>query len=222
MPKDFIPVILAIALLTLAFPATGHSATIITGQPQIILDPGHDSRNAGMISPAGLEEHRVTRELAVLIAAELEETAQVSFTRTADDSLTLSERTTLANQIGANLFVALHTHALVPGESYVFFRATPGTTTGISPETKAGAKQLAELTAARLRTGTGMKPQVRTAPVAGLEGLLMPGILVEPFSLNQVPEQPGKRSEFLAPFARAIAAAVTAYFEPPTDPGSAE
>ncbi|MCG8617511.1 MAG: N-acetylmuramoyl-L-alanine amidase [Desulfobacterales bacterium] len=224
MPKEFIQVFLAIAFLFLTAPVTGHSTTIITGQPRVVLDPGHDGRDSGITSPSGIKEHIITLELAAQIAAELDDTAQVSITHSEDNALTIPERTALANQTRANLFITLHTHDHTQGESYIFFREKSGTTTGITSETMAGSKQLAELTAARLRAETDMKPHVRPAPVAGLEGLLMPGILVEAFSLNRVPEQPGKRSEFLAPFARAVAAAVMAYFEtPPADPaGSVE
>jgi N-acetylmuramoyl-L-alanine amidase len=76
----------------------------------IILDPGHGGTETGAVGPKGTQEKDLTLELAQLVRAKLEArvAARVVLTRTDDRTLPLSDRSALANQYKADLFVAIH------------------------------------------------------------------------------------------------------------------
>ena len=81
--------------------------------PLIVIDPGHGGTNSG--APAavpGLYEKQVTLALARLLWEELTERGyRVVMTRDRDVYLTLRQRVRLANRLGADLFVSIHTNA---------------------------------------------------------------------------------------------------------------
>ncbi len=80
---------------------------------RVVLDPGHGGSNAGALGPALLEK-TLTLELARLVAEELMATdlpVEVSLTRKGDQTLTLRQRSEIANRLGADLFVSLHANA---------------------------------------------------------------------------------------------------------------
>lgn len=85
----------------------------VTARPLIVIDPGHGGTNAG--APAavpGLYEKQVTLALARLLWEELTERGyRVVLTRDRDVYLTLRQRVRLANRLGADLFISLHTNA---------------------------------------------------------------------------------------------------------------
>lgn len=82
-------------------------------RPLIVIDPGHGGTNAG--APAavpGLYEKQVTLALARLLWEELTDRGyRVVLTRDRDVYLTLRQRVRLANRLGADLFISLHTNA---------------------------------------------------------------------------------------------------------------
>lgn len=80
---------------------------------RIALDPGHGGTNTGARGAAeGVLEKRVTLEVTQLLAAELRAAGfEVSLTRQADRTLTLRQRSELANRAGADLFVSIHANA---------------------------------------------------------------------------------------------------------------
>jgi N-acetylmuramoyl-L-alanine amidase len=92
--------------------ATGARAVTST-RPLIVIDPGHGGTNAG--APAavpGLYEKQVTLALARLLWEELTDRGyRVVLTRDRDVYLTLRQRVRLANRLGADLFISLHTNA---------------------------------------------------------------------------------------------------------------
>jgi N-acetylmuramoyl-L-alanine amidase len=79
----------------------------------IVLDPGHGGSNTGAHGAvAGLLEKELTLTLANQVAAELRSAGlSVELTRTRDQTLTLRQRATFANQHHADLFVSLHINA---------------------------------------------------------------------------------------------------------------
>jgi N-acetylmuramoyl-L-alanine amidase len=80
----------------------------------VVLDPGHGGSNAGCRGHEGHHEKEVTLELAREVEARLREVlphAQVTLTRTGDETMTLAERVAFANRRGADLFVSLHANA---------------------------------------------------------------------------------------------------------------
>lgn len=89
----------------------GHA--IAEPAPLIVIDPGHGGSNSG--APAavpGLHEKQVTLALARLLWDELTERGyRVVLTRDRDVYLTLRQRVRLANRLGADLFLSIHTNA---------------------------------------------------------------------------------------------------------------
>jgi N-acetylmuramoyl-L-alanine amidase len=102
-------------------PATANATTntgaagpaVARARPLIVIDPGHGGTNAG--APAavpGLYEKQVTLALARLLWEELTLRGyRVVLTRDRDVYLTLRQRVRLANRLGADLFISLHTNA---------------------------------------------------------------------------------------------------------------
>ncbi len=85
----------------------------------IVLDPGHGGEDFGAAGQGGLLEKDVTLavalELEKLLTKELG--AQVRLTRQSDVFVPLSERTAMANDAGAAIFVSLHNNASPKGKS---------------------------------------------------------------------------------------------------------
>ena len=80
---------------------------------RIAIDPGHGGFDSGAVGKNGLQEKNVTLDLARRLHQYLEGNGQVrSFlTRTGDYYVPLSERTVIANQYRADLFVSIHINA---------------------------------------------------------------------------------------------------------------
>ncbi|MDF1535782.1 MAG: N-acetylmuramoyl-L-alanine amidase [bacterium] len=79
---------------------------------KIVLDPGHGGRDPGAVGPNGLKEKDVTLALALRLKPILEERGyQILMTRQADVYVGLEERTAMANDNGADLFISIHTNA---------------------------------------------------------------------------------------------------------------
>ncbi|MCU0611711.1 MAG: N-acetylmuramoyl-L-alanine amidase [Candidatus Eisenbacteria bacterium] len=79
----------------------------------IVIDPGHGGHDPGAVGLKGTKEKDITLEVGRRLAARLDRAgfARVSLTRTDDSYLNLSDRTAVANQYGADLFVSLHCNA---------------------------------------------------------------------------------------------------------------
>ncbi|MCP3952035.1 MAG: tetratricopeptide repeat protein [Desulfobacterales bacterium] len=80
---------------------------------RVVIDPGHGGFDAGAVGKNGLQEKTVTLDLARRLHQLLAEKGQVrSFlTRTGDYYVPLSERTVIANQHRADLFISIHINA---------------------------------------------------------------------------------------------------------------
>lgn len=105
-----------------AAPAPGTPLPLPVQKPQelpgirtIVIDPGHGGREVGAVGPNGLMEKDVTlaisRRLASALAAKLG--ARVILTRDDDSVVSLDQRTALANQYKADLFLSVHMNAAV-------------------------------------------------------------------------------------------------------------
>ncbi len=81
----------------------------------IVIDPGHGGKEVGAIGPAGLMEKDATitlcRKLAESLEAKLR--TRVILTRTDDSVVPLDQRTSIANQFKADLFLSVHMNAAV-------------------------------------------------------------------------------------------------------------
>ncbi|TCP55944.1 N-acetylmuramoyl-L-alanine amidase [Tumebacillus sp. BK434] len=110
----------------------GTEAIGIEANPIIVLDPGHGGSDPGAVGN-GIEEADVVLDIATrsknYIVANYP--ATVYMTRTADTTLTLGDRTTFANNKGANFFVSFHINSYTSStanglETYYY----PGSTNG--------------------------------------------------------------------------------------------
>lgn len=81
----------------------------------IVIDPGHGGKEVGAIGPAGLMEKDATlmlcRRLAAVLEAKLK--TRVILTRNDDTVVPLDQRTAIANQYHADLFLSVHMNAAI-------------------------------------------------------------------------------------------------------------
>jgi N-acetylmuramoyl-L-alanine amidase len=80
---------------------------------RIVVDPGHGGHDPGAQGPNGTREKDVVLQIGLKLARKLREELglDVVMTRSTDVFLELKERTALANQVGADLFVSIHANA---------------------------------------------------------------------------------------------------------------
>ena len=109
-----------------AEPGPGSTVVRVPGSPKgeprvpaplrvpqsVVLDPGHGGNDPGAIGVGGLREKDVTLRLGLMLARKLEARGfKVVMTRNGDRTLSLEERTAIAEASGADLFVSLHANA---------------------------------------------------------------------------------------------------------------
>jgi N-acetylmuramoyl-L-alanine amidase len=87
----------------------------LPGIRTIVIDPGHGGKDVGAGGPGGLLEKDVTLAVARKLAASLaaKTGARIVLTREDDSLVTLDQRTAIANQYNADLFLSVHMNAAV-------------------------------------------------------------------------------------------------------------
>jgi N-acetylmuramoyl-L-alanine amidase len=80
---------------------------------RVVIDPGHGGRDTGTIGPSGLREKDLVLDVSLRLKKLLEDKAgtEVILTRDSDEFIPLEERTAIANQLEADLFVSVHANA---------------------------------------------------------------------------------------------------------------
>ncbi|MGO9273286.1 MAG: N-acetylmuramoyl-L-alanine amidase [Terriglobia bacterium] len=80
---------------------------------RIVIDPGHGGHDTGTVGPHGLREKDLVLDVSLRLRKLLEEKAgaEVVMTRSNDTFVPLEERTAIANQKDADLFVSVHANA---------------------------------------------------------------------------------------------------------------
>ncbi|RKZ22848.1 hypothetical protein DRQ18_01820 [bacterium] len=79
----------------------------------IVIDAGHGGKDPGAIGPSGLEEKYGTRDVAKRLAAILKRKGfNIIMTRTDDTFIPLKERTRIADEARADLFISIHCNAV--------------------------------------------------------------------------------------------------------------
>ena len=80
---------------------------------RIVIDPGHGGHDTGTVGPHGLREKDLVLDVSLRLRRLLEEKAgaEVIMTRSNDTFVPLEERTAIANQKDADLFVSVHANA---------------------------------------------------------------------------------------------------------------
>ncbi|HUP46328.1 MAG TPA: N-acetylmuramoyl-L-alanine amidase [Thermoanaerobaculia bacterium] len=81
----------------------------------IVIDPGHGGKEVGAVGPTGVMEKDVALHVARKLAGALQSRlgARVILTREDDSIVSLDQRTALANQYRADLFLSVHMNAAV-------------------------------------------------------------------------------------------------------------
>lgn len=79
----------------------------------VVIDPGHGGADTGAKGPGGALEKDVTLQIARRLRAQLVNSLglQVFLTRDADSDLALDQRTAIANNYKADLFISIHANA---------------------------------------------------------------------------------------------------------------
>lgn len=80
---------------------------------RIVVDAGHGGHDPGALGAGGAREKDVVLQIALRVARKLKEELglDVVLTRSTDVFVELKERTAIANQVGADLFVSIHANA---------------------------------------------------------------------------------------------------------------
>ena len=80
---------------------------------RIVIDPGHGGRDSGTVGHNGLKEKKLVLSVSRQLKKVLEERlgTEVILTRNNDKFIPLEERTAIANQLGADLFISIHANS---------------------------------------------------------------------------------------------------------------
>src|SRR5881398_3527936 len=81
---------------------------------RIVIDPGHGGHDTGTIGPTGLMEKDLCLDVALRLGKIIEQRlpgADVVYTRSDDTFVPLEERTNIANQGKADLFISIHANS---------------------------------------------------------------------------------------------------------------
>ena len=81
---------------------------------RIVIDPGHGGHDTGTIGPTGLMEKDLCLDVALRLGKIIEQRlpgADVIYTRSDDTFVPLEERTNIANQGKADLFISIHANS---------------------------------------------------------------------------------------------------------------
>ncbi|MFZ5929331.1 MAG: N-acetylmuramoyl-L-alanine amidase [Acidobacteriota bacterium] len=80
---------------------------------RVVLDPGHGGHDQGTKGPTGLLEKDLVLDVALRLGAMIEERmgGEVVYTRRTDDFVPLEERTAIANEEKADLFLSIHANS---------------------------------------------------------------------------------------------------------------
>ncbi len=81
---------------------------------RIVIDPGHGGHDTGTVGPHGLMEKDLCLDVALRLGKMIQERlpgAEVVYTRTDDTFIPLEERTAIANQAKADLFISIHANS---------------------------------------------------------------------------------------------------------------
>jgi N-acetylmuramoyl-L-alanine amidase len=208
------------------------------GTPVVVIDPGHGGNDTGAKGPAGTQEKTVTLNLARSIADQLKTSYRVVLTRSDDYRLDISERTAVANQSKADLFISLHTGSgfsgSISGETVYFYQQFLGSALTAESETpqsltdsnipvswdqiqtkyRITSQKLAKLIQYQLNSvRQPADTKIQGAPLLVLEGADMPAVAIEIGNLSNLnAEKALGDTEFLAVIARAIAKGIDAFF----------
>jgi len=175
----------------------------------IVVDAGHGGTDPGAVGPSGVKEKNVNLEIASKLAALLRSTGfNVVMTRTNDSTVSLNERSSMANAINADLFVSIHSNSAT-------IASAGGTETIYMIGGDAESQKLAAMVQKNLVEALGLNDRGTVARnLHVLRETYMTSILVEvAFLSNPTEEQLLTNPEFQQKVADAIYRAIKTYYE---------
>lgn len=94
---------------------------------KIFIDAGHGGTNPGAIGINGIEEANINLDVALRLGRILENRGyEVKYSRTENINLSLTQRSAMANQWGADYFISIHcnsnTNPIYKGTSTYYYR----------------------------------------------------------------------------------------------------
>jgi len=199
------------------FPSDEEDLLEDLGDYTIAVDPGHGGNDPGAIGPSGYTEAECALDIGLRLRDLLEANgAEVVMTRETDVTVSLSERTNIANNAGADIFVSIHNNAFdgtVQGIETFYWE-------GLPPDSEAA--QLSDLLQTELINEIDSPDRgVKTANFHVLRETSMPASLTE----NLFIDNPEEEAKLMDPSVRQRIAdahhrAICEYFD--VDPGPPE
>lgn len=180
----------------------------------VVLDPGHGGRDTGA-NGSFLHEKDINLDIALQAGKILAQRGyDIAYTRDDDSYLTLTERCTIANQLNAAVFVAVHCNSSTTptseGTETYYYASLDDPALFMQKDQRFQLASLLQknLVAQLQRVNRGVKQNNFTV----ITGTEMPSALIETAFINNPTEEACLAdSSFRSRAARAIADAVTAY-----------
>lgn len=195
---------------------TYRDGGILAGR-KIVVDAGHGDFDPGAIGQTGLKEKNVNLDIATDLAEDLRALgADVTMTRSDDTFVGLYDRSGIANNLGADLFISVHsnssTSSSANGTSTYYY--APASRTDLAAQAKQRL-YLAQVVQTELVKAVGRKNLgVLTNQLAVLSTTKMPSILVETaFISNPTEEKLLGDPTTQGKFAQGICNGVVDYFD---------
>jgi N-acetylmuramoyl-L-alanine amidase len=214
--------------------------------PLVVLDPGHGGEDLGARGPGGESEKEITLAVARATAARLQAAGVTArLTREGDETVSLTDRTALANRLQATVFLSIHVNASPArgahgAETYYMSvdasdpqaaQAAARENASAPPDTLQlilwdlahvanlnNSARLARVVQERLNALQGIRDRgIRQAPFVVLTGATMPSTLVEVGFLSNAQEA-GRllARDTQEEIAAALAEAIAEYLHSPT------
>lgn len=173
---------------------------------KIVIDPGHGGKGSAQ-GPTGLSEDSVNLKIAVFLEGKLKnEDCSVLKTRSEDVYVPLAERTRIANDIVADLFISIHQNGHENPEAF-------GTETFYYPGDREGRKLAAAIQQEVVRELNTKDRGIKEANFFVLRETNMPSVLIEVvFITNPEEEEKLKNEEFLNRAAEGILKGIKRYY----------
>ena len=181
----------------------------------VVLDPGHGGSEPGAVGPTGLKEKDVNLDVAKRVKEILaSQNIKTELTREGDNYVGLYERSGMANNLDAGLFVSIHMNAHKNRDANgtsVFYYCYYNEQKAEEIVRQEKSKELADITQQNLLNLLGLKDRgVQQANFAVVRTTNMPAILVEAaFISNYAEENLLTQEYFRQKIAQAIAQGIT-------------
>jgi N-acetylmuramoyl-L-alanine amidase len=191
---------------------------------RIMIDPGHGGFDPGAKSKTGITEKELTLQVAQKMKEIIEAkgTVEVYLTRNEDRYMTQEERVNFANNLRGNVLISLHFNwspsqnskgfCLFTNSDRIRISATGNVATSSADMFIGKSKRLANEIRSRLSTVISTGGSDKEAPLSIMNGLFMPGVLVEILYLsNQKDLDILSGSSFIDSVAKSLSESVLAF-----------